>query len=131
MSSAPPNVDLRSAIGTATILSGYSDVATAREAYRQRKLRRLSWFLLSTVLFLLVRAYMGNPYRFSIPTIPLEHPLLPPFLLVLVIGIGGVVPMLMAGRSPHTLFRSEDIAVRLTDVEIGRASCRERVCYAV
>jgi cell division protease FtsH len=126
MSSAPANVDLRSAIGTATILSGNSDVATAREAYRQRKLRRLSWFLLSTALFLLVRAYMGNPYRFSIPTIPLDHPLLPPFLLVLVIGIGGVVPMLMAGRSPHTLFRSEDIAVRLTDV-VGAETVKDEV----
>ena len=128
MSSAPANVDLRSAIGTATILSGNSDVATAREAYRQRRLKRMSAVLLSTVLYLLVRAYLGHPVHlhFGFPSIPLDSPILPSFLLILVIGVGGVVPMLAAGRSPHSLFRSEDIGVQLSDV-VGADSVKDEV----
>ena len=126
MTTATANVDLRSAVGTATLIQGPSDVGRAREEYRQRKLRRLSGFLLSITAFLLLRAYMGHPVHFGLPSIPLDHPLLPSLALIVVITLGGIVPMLAAGRSPHTLFRSEDIGVHLADV-VGADSVKDEV----
>lgn len=126
MTTATANVDLRSAVGTATLIQGPSDVGRAREEYRQRKLRRLSGFLLSITAFLLLRAYMGHPVHFGLPSIPLDHPLLPSLALIVVITLGGIVPMLAAGRSPHTLFRSEDIGVQLADV-VGADSVKDEV----
>ena len=128
MNATATQMDLRTAIGTATVLGRDSDVAKAREAFRQRKLRRCVIMLLVVVVYLLVRAYLGHPVGPSsfIPTINWENPLLPGIFLTLVIGLSMGTPILLSGRSPHTLFRSEDLGVRLADV-VGADSVKDEV----
>jgi cell division protease FtsH len=116
MSTALQSPDLRAAIGTASLLGAESDVAKARESSRQQRLRRLALVLLVTVLYVTIRALLGNPVHPSIPSINWENPLLPAIFLTLVIGLGMGAPILLSGRSPHTLYRSEDIGITLADV---------------
>jgi cell division protease FtsH len=93
-----------------------ADVGKAREESRRR---RLGWLglLLAVIMVLawtsvLVGHVLGVPHLTSneTKTIPL-------FLILLaVVGIM-VVPMLVAGRSPHVRYRPEDIDTSLADIK--------------
>ena len=118
MSTQTSKIDLRTAIGGMALLDTDSDVSRARETRRQRRLRRLSLVLLTIAAYLVIRALLGSPVRPGslIPSIDWENPLLPAAFLTVIIGVAMVGPIVASGRSPHTLFRPEDLKVRLHDV---------------
>ena len=104
-----------------------ADVAVAREAARRRRLWTLVAVLLGPAAWLWLRLLAGNPVRFGLPTFGPDTMLwLPGVLLVtaLVLIIG--VPMAIAGRSPHVLYRSSEIAIGMDDVR-GAGIVREEV----
>jgi len=104
------------------------DANTNRERTRQRRLGR------TLVVLSLVLAYFGfrlirdNPIRLGIPGWIEANP-----HLVIVLGVvfllGGLIflPMLMAGRSPHTLLRATDSKIRLDDVVGADQTKREAI----
>ncbi|HET9060484.1 MAG TPA: AAA family ATPase, partial [Acidimicrobiales bacterium] len=53
-------------------------------------------------------------------------PYMPGFVLVLVLAVTMAGPLLMAGRSPHVLYRPEELNVRLSDV-VGAGAVVEEV----
>jgi cell division protease FtsH len=114
-SEAPSGV---AAFGDATSvvsLAG-SDVGAMRERLRRRRLWRLSVALGVPTAFLWYRFLVGRPFDvFRLPHVDwlVAAPLL---FFVLLIGVL-VLPYLFAGRSPHVLFRPEQIDVRLADIK--------------
>jgi cell division protease FtsH len=95
-----------------------ADVGIARERARLRRLRSLGLFLLLPGGFLWYRLLDGRPFNvFALPGMP-DDPILylVPLVLVLAIGSMAAIPLL-AGRSPHLMYRPEQIDVRLSDVK--------------
>ena len=93
-----------------------ADVSQARERYRQRRLRRLAVFL-AFVLFLLVLKGVSG---FQWSSVHAPHGIgtyLPSIALIAVLCLVLAVPLLGAGRSPHVLFRPEEIGIGLSDVK--------------
>ena len=95
-----------------------ADVGKARERVRRRKLLGLSIVLFPIFAFLWGRILIGAPFNvFALPTPPADWQLyiLP---LVLILALGGAMAMpMMSGRSPHVLYRPEQIDVSLSDVK--------------
>jgi cell division protease FtsH len=107
-----------SALGGAFIGASGADVGTARETARLRRLRSLAIWLGLPLAFLWYRILDGRPFDvFALPGMP-EDPILyiVPLVLVLAIGSMAAIPLL-AGRSPHVLYRPEQIDVTLDDVK--------------
>ena len=118
-----------SRLSSGEMLSGRDiDANENRERTRQRRLGR------TLVVLSLVLAYFGfrllrdNPIRLGIPGWIEANP-----HLVIVLGVvfllGGLIflPMLMAGRSPHTLLRATDSKIRLDDVVGADQTKREAI----
>jgi cell division protease FtsH len=94
------------------------DVDAARERARLRRLRSLAIALALPLSFLWYRILDGRPFDvLTLPAMP-EDPILylVPLVLVLAIGSMAAIPLL-AGRSPHLLYRPEQIGVHLDDVK--------------
>ena len=118
----------------------FGDVSAAAEAARQRRLRRVAMFLAVIATPLVVRAVMGavryangdlkgaaSAFRWPLPHLPAgAGTYAPSFLLILVLVAVLAIPLLGAGRSPHVLYRPEEIDVRLSDVK-GSAVVVEEV----
>jgi cell division protease FtsH len=66
-----------------------------------------------------------NWFHFGIPASYV--PYLPGFILVLLLTLTMAGPLLMAGRSPHVLYRPEELKVRLSDVAGAGAVVEEVV----
>ena len=108
-----------------------ADVSRAREQFRQRRLRRLAVLLGIVLVPLALRAIIGGvryaqgnlkgaAAAFHWPGLHVPASLatyLPAVGLILVLSLVMVVPLLGAGRSPHVLFRPEEIGVGLSDVK--------------
>src|SRR6516164_4718355 len=108
-----------------------ADVADARERARQRRLRRLALLLALVALPLVIRAVVGglryargdlngaaSAFRWPLPHLPPgAGTFAPSVLLILLLVLVMAVPLLGAGRSPHVLYRPEDIDIRLSDVK--------------
>ncbi|MHB1930998.1 MAG: AAA family ATPase, partial [Acidimicrobiales bacterium] len=118
-----------------------SDVTEARERSRQRRLRRLAVVLAAVLVPLMVRAVLavvdvatGRPAAArSVLSVhlPFHVPAgwgvyLPSVILVGLLGSVLVVPILVAARSPHVLYRPEEIDVTLADV-VGAGTVVEEV----
>jgi cell division protease FtsH len=112
--------------GASAILGGVSvlraadvDVGQARERRRQRRLARLAVVLWVATLAAWWRVLSGgslNPLDgFSIG--PDAMLWMPAVLLVVLLGAVMLVPMAGQGRSPHLLYRPEQIEVGLEDVK--------------
>jgi cell division protease FtsH len=94
-----------------------ADVGAHRERVRQSKMRRLALILLPFAIWFVVRATVLHRGALGFPHIPSGlTPYLPGFLLILILGAVMVVPLLGAGRSPHVLYRPNEIDVRFDDV---------------
>jgi ATP-dependent Zn protease len=94
-----------------------ADVGEHRERVRQHKMRRLALILLPIAIWLVVRATVLHRGAFGFPHIPSGlTPYLPGFLLILILCSVMVLPLLGAGRSPHILYRPNEIDVRFDDV---------------
>jgi cell division protease FtsH len=101
------------------------DVALARE---QRRLRRFRWIavVLGPIsVFLLFRSLSGNPV--GVPQLPSVDPMYlmsGTFFFVLILSLIG--SSVVSGRSPHIVFRPEQMDVRMSDVK-GLAPVTEDV----
>ena len=77
----------------------------------------------------LARLLGGHPVVWGLPNLNLPaewQGMLPSFVLVLILGSVLVVPMLLMGRSPHTVYRPSEIPVKLDDV-VGLGMVKDEV----
>ncbi len=105
-----------------------ADVLGVRERRRRRRLSWLAILLLPEGLFLWYRLADGRPFNpFAFPQLSGDALLFAPMMLILLlVAAVMVLPMLGAGRSPHIMYRPEQIDVTLDDVK-GLESVREEV----
>ena len=95
---------------------GSADVARARERRRHIRLRRLVAVVALVVGWIFVRSMRGHSI---FPTISLPHALVaesPILIIVVMLGVVMLLPLLGAGRSPHTLIRPGETEVGLEDL---------------
>jgi ATP-dependent Zn protease len=91
-----------------------ADVSAARERYRQFRLRKVAW-LLAVVLTVEVAIEL-----FGLPSVHMPAGIshyLPAVILITIMVIAVTVPLMAMGRSPHVLYRPEEIGVTLSDVK--------------
>jgi cell division protease FtsH len=106
-------------LGVAEVLGrGLADVAHMREANRQRRMRKVLSVMGPLAAWLWFRQLSGRPVGLGFPRLSPEIGVLLPQMLIVVL-LGGVllVPLLLAGRSPHVRFRSSEIDVSFADVK--------------
>ena len=103
-------------LASAGLLSVHTaDVGLNREAQRLRRLRTVAVALGIPASYLWYRALTGRPFDvFALPEIDWVV-MAPVMFFIALIGIA-VGTQVLSGRSPHTLFRPEQIDVRLSDV---------------
>ena len=112
-----------------TVLRGRSvDTTVNRERSRQKRLTRLVVILGIPLVWFWFRELSGNPISPGIPSVIKDSPELTILVVLLVLlGAMGIVPMLVAGKSPHTLVRPADSRIRLADVVGASATRREAI----
>lgn len=93
-----------------------ADVSDAREGHRQRRFRRLSG-LLGVVLALFLLHDFGLMAWPHIAAPGWLGTYLPAIVLLCVLLLGVLLPIIGSARSPHVLFRPEEIGVTLSDVK--------------
>ena len=117
------------ALGSGSVLRD-ADVVTSREKARQARLRRLLVVLVVIGIPVIGRTAMGvvryiqgnylaaaGDFHWPHPGIPASAlPYLPGFLLIILLSAVMAGPLLMAGRSPHVLYRPEELGITLADV---------------
>lgn len=105
-------------LGGALVRAGDVDVGFDRERGRRRRLLRLALVLSPLVVFLWWRIITARPFNvWALPALP-GDPVLWILPLVFVVAIVVMVAMpMMAGRSPHQLYRAEQIDVTFDDVK--------------
>jgi len=105
-----------------------ADVLGVRERRRKRKLLKLAAILAGPIAFLWYRIMDGRPFNpFAFPHISGEAVYFLPMIIIFVfVAALMVVPMLASGRSPHIMYRPEQIDVTLDDVK-GLEAVREEV----
>jgi ATP-dependent Zn protease len=111
-----------------TVVSGATvDVVRQREATRRRRLTKVVWFFGSIGAYLWYRILVGAPVHFGFPHLTQnEINNLPIFLLVGMLVPLIVLPMVLAGRSPHVRFQPSEISVGFDDV-VGLGVVRDEV----
>ena len=83
------------------------DVGFTRERVRLRRLARLAVVLAPVAGFLWLRILSGNPVGFGLPKVSAEAaPFIPGAGLIVLFTLVMVVPLLLAGRSPHVRYRA-------------------------
>jgi ATP-dependent Zn protease len=116
--------------GGDTVMSmGGADVGRKRESQRRRRLWRLSaWIAIPTAL-LWLRILAGQPVNLlQLPHIDWVVVVPMMFFVVLIVGFVGM--QLWARRSPHIVYRPEQIDVRLSDV-VGIEPVKEEVVRSI
>ncbi|MHB8681837.1 MAG: AAA family ATPase [Acidimicrobiales bacterium] len=89
----------------------------SRERARQNRLLRLAIVMGPFVLWLLIRTVLFPGHVIVFPHVPDSVlPYLPAGILMLVLVAVMMLPLLGAGRSPHVLYRPNEIDVRFEDV---------------
>ena len=109
-------MELEGLQGDKVLQVALADVGRTRERIRQRRLLRSA---------IVLGAVGGWMWARILSDQPLSRPrltetwvqVLPLFVLILLLGGMLVLPYLAAGRSPHVMFRAEEIPVRLDDVK--------------
>jgi ATP-dependent Zn protease len=95
-----------------------ADVAKTRERSRQRRLIRLFIPIAALAIWAWVRVLSGDPPYPGLPHLPPKlAPVAPLLLLVVILGAALLGPLLMAGRSPHVLYRPSEIDTSFDDVK--------------
>jgi cell division protease FtsH len=91
------------------------DVARNRERVRQKRLLRVAVMLALVAAFLWFRLLTGDPV--GRPTLPHVDPLVVmPLVFFLLLSVFLVISTVGIGRSPHVVYRPEQIEVGLDDV---------------
>jgi hypothetical protein len=107
-----------SRLGGALVDARSADVGAARERARLRRVATLGAVLALPFAFLWYRILTGTPFDvFAVPSLGPDWPIyVIPVALILALMAAMAMPLL-SGRSPHVLFRPEQIDVRLDDVK--------------
>ncbi len=106
-----------------------ADVGVKREVQRRRRLWRLTAYLGIPVAFLWWRILDHRP--FDVIAFPhVNWLLIAPLLFIGALVLGYAVMILYSRRSPHTLYRPEQIDVRLSDV-VGIETVKEEVVRSI
>jgi len=116
---------LLASAGNSVLNVAGADVGRNREAQRRKRLWRLAVIAAIPAALLLLRLASGDPVNlFQVPHIDwlMVMPIL--FFVVLILAVAG--PFLFFGRSPHLVYRPEQIDVRLDDV-VGIEPVKEEV----
>ena len=116
-------------LGGEKVLGAQGDVARVREAGRRRRLVRMAIVLALLLDYPLARLLGGHPVVWGLPNLNLPpewQGMVPSLVMVLILGSVLLVPMLLMGRSPHTVYRPSEIPVRLDDV-VGLGMVKDEV----
>jgi len=105
-------------LGGGLITARTADVGVARERARQRRLVVLALVLLAPAALLWWRILDARPFNvFALPDLP-DDPFLFLLPLLLIVALVAVIAgPLASGRSPHVLYRPEQIDVSFADVK--------------
>jgi ATP-dependent Zn protease len=105
--------------GTSVLIRD-TDTASSRERNRRRRLQRTAFALAVLLVALAFFAAAGRPVRIDqFPWIHLSSSMglyLPAMVLCVVLVMSLVLPYMASGRSPHTVFRADEIDLKLDDV---------------
>ena len=102
-----------------------ADVGQNREAQRLRRLRNVAIVLGIPAAYLWYRTLDGRPFNvFAFPEI--DWLIMAPVLFFVLLIVMMVGTHAVSGRSPHTVFRPEQIDVRLSDV-VGIDAVKDEV----
>ena len=95
--------------------AGDADVGQSREVQRRRRLRTSAWWMGIPAAYLWFRILSGNPIEWGLPSIDpmLAIPILF-FVSFIAVLVGTTVG---AGRSPHVMYRPDQIMTKLDDVK--------------
>ena len=97
---------------------GQADVARLRERNRQRRVQRSFAVFGPLAVWMWWRQLSGNPVVLSWPHLPgALGVMLPQILLVGMFGVVLIVPLALAGKSPHVRFRPSEIEIGFADVK--------------
>ena len=121
--------DVAKLLGQEDVLTiAQGDVLKVREGSRRRRLLWVAALVGIPASFLWYRILDGRPFNFlQLPSLGEDAIYWLPMLLIgVMIIIAIVVPMVAGGRSPHVMYRPEQIDVTLNDVK-GLESVREEV----
>ena len=103
--------------GTGMAVHATTDVGIHRERARTTRLQRLAVLLAIVAGLLVVRDLLFPTSSVPLPHLPASFdPYLPAMLLISVLALVMVVPLLAAGRSPHVLFRPDELSMSFDDV---------------
>jgi cell division protease FtsH len=117
------------AAGDSVLGMAGADVGRNREEMRRKRLWRFALIVGVPALLLWLRIAAGNPVNlFSVPDV--DWVLVMPALLIVALGLAMVLPYAFSGRSPHVLYRPEQIDVRLKDV-VGIEPVKEEVVRSI
>ena len=110
-----------------TVVSGATvDVVRQRESTRRRRLWKTS-FLLSLVGGYLWYRWFNSPIHFGWPRFSANAiQWMVPVALIFMLGGALILPLVMAGRSPHVRFQPSEITVGFSDV-VGLGVVRDEV----
>lgn len=94
-----------------------TDVGAHQRRARSSRLQRLALVLAPVACLLVLRDILDPGFTFPTPHLPASFtPYLPAMGLIIVLVLVMVVPLAAAGRSPHILYRAEDLTMTFEDV---------------
>ena len=94
-----------------------TDVGAHRERSRSTRLQRLAVVLALIAILLVLRDVLDPGASLPIPHFPASlQPMLPAIVLITVLVLVMVIPLLGAGRSPHILYRPDELTMSFDDV---------------
>ncbi len=107
-----------SALGTKGVAKvATTDVGAHRERSRSTRLQRVAMVLAPVAVLLILRDIFDPGASLPVPHLPVSlQPLLPAIALMTVLVLVMVVPLLAAGRSPHILYRPDELKMTFDDV---------------
>ena len=104
-----------------------TDVGVHRERSRSGRLRRLAMILAPVAILLVLRDVLDPGASLPVPHFPASlQPMLPAIVLITVLVLVMVIPLAGAGRSPHILYRPDELTIGFDDVR-GSAGLVEEV----
>ncbi len=116
-------------LSTGEMLSGNDIDANAnRERTRQKRLRKTFVVLAAVFSYLFWRLVNDNPIRPGVPGWLTGNPeIVIAVGLIVILGTVIFIPLITAGKSPHTLLRASDSNIRLDDVVGADQTKREAI----
>ncbi len=112
-----PEVALPLTAGAGVASLAHTDVGAHQRRARSGRLQRVAVVLAPIAILLVLRDVLAPQASLPTPHFPPAlMPLLPAMVLITVLALVMVVPLLAAGRSPHILYRPEELHMTFDDV---------------